>query len=70
MAVLNQSFTTEERVAQLRACCETIIEKAEEIMKDIDLTTDRIVSIEFMCRELPEIRVENRFLSKNMIDIL
>lgn len=62
------SFTTNERAEQLKKCCETIIENAEEIMKGFDLPTERTITIRFLPQKFPEITVEQSFLSKKMLD--
>ena len=70
MAVENRCFTAQERAEQLKACCQTIIDNAEKIVKDIDLTINRKITIDIPSREFPTITVEQEFFSKKMLDCL
>lgn len=64
------TFDKEKRIAQLKACAQTIIDQAEEIIGDYEYSQSWQIVIDFPCRELPTIKVENRFISRKMIDAL
>lgn len=70
MAVKLTQLTNKEKAEQLKKCCETIIENAEEIVKDIDYSVERIVSIHMSCHQPPTIKIEQEFISKKLIDSL
>lgn len=63
-------FTIEERVEQLKKCCETIIDNAEEIVKGIDYSVERKVTIHIPCHQTPTIKIEQEFISKKMLDMI
>ena len=70
MAVKVTRLTNKEKAEQLKKCCETIIENAEEIVKDIDYPVEIIVSIHMECHQPPTIKIEQEFISKKMLDFL
>lgn len=61
-------FTTEDRVEQLKKCCETIIDHAEEIVKGFEYPVERTVSIHIPCNQMPTIKIEQEIISKKMMD--
>ena len=58
----------ENRVNQLKSCCETIIDNAEKIMEGYDLNRNTTIVIDFPCNEVPTITVSNEFISQKMAD--
>lgn len=62
------SFTVEQRVEQLRKCCETIMDNAEDIIKGYDLPCERTITIHIPAHQHPTITVSQEFLSKKMLD--
>ena len=70
MAVLNKSFSTEQRAEQIKACCETIIENAEKIAEKYDLTSSYQITINISANEIPKITASQEFYSRKVIDLL
>jgi hypothetical protein len=68
MAEKNNTFTPEERAKQLRKCCETIMEKADDIMREMDFSVERTITIHFPVREVPTIEIKQNLISKKMIE--
>ena len=64
------TFTKEDRVAQLKACAETIIEKAEEIIGDLEYPTNQTVTIHLDCQEIPTIKVEKEIIPQKIIELI
>lgn len=60
----------EERVAQLKACAQTIIDRAEDIIGEYEFSQGYTVTISIPCNEFPQIIAEKRFVSKKVIDAL
>ena len=68
MVMKTTGFTIEERAEQLKKCCETIIDHAEEIVKGIDYSVEKKVTIHIPCHQSPTITIEQEFYSKKMMD--
>lgn len=68
MVIKTSGFTIEERAEQLKKCCETIIDHAEEIVKGIDYSVEKKVTIHIPCHQTPTITIEQEFYSKKMMD--
>lgn len=60
----------EKRIKQLKACGQTIIDRAEDIIGEYDMSIDFRVTIEIPCQAFPVIRAEKTFYSKEAIDAL
>lgn len=63
-------MTREQRVAQLKACAQTIIDQAEDIIGEYEFSQGYTVTIEIPCKEFPRIVAEKQFISKKVIDAL
>lgn len=70
MAMKVKGFTIEEKAEQLKKCCETIIEHAEEITKGIDYNVESKITINITCHQTPTIKFEQEFIPKKVIDFL
>ncbi len=64
---LRKFFSKETRIAQLKACCETIMDNAEKIIDGYDLSMDRQIVIDMECQQMPTIRVTTEFTSKKIV---
>lgn len=64
------TFTPEQRAEQLKKCCETIIDNADEIAKGIDLMRGKRIIIDMPVQEIPTITIEQEFISKKMLDCM
>lgn len=62
-------FKREERIAQLKACAEGIINNAEDIIGNADNPVDWKITIDIQCQEAPIIKVERHFYPQEMIDV-
>lgn len=63
-------MTKEERIQQIKACGQTIIDKAESIYGDYECPTNLQIVINMEVKELPTIEVKREFYSKVMLDNL
>lgn len=64
---LRTLFSKETRIAQLKACCETIMDNAEEIIDSFGMMTmDRQIVIDMKCQQLPTIQVTTEFTSEKI----
>ena len=70
MAKARHLFGTEERIEQLKKCCETICDNAEEIMKSFDCPVERTITIHFNPNEVPVIEINQKIISKKMLESL
>ena len=59
---------SKDRAEQLKKCCETIIDRAEEIVSGIDYPIERKVTIRIPYKEIPTITVEQEFYSSKMLE--
>lgn len=64
--VINIGVSKEQRVAQLKACCEIIMDNAEKIINNYDMTMNRQIVIDMKCQQLPTIRVTTEFISEKI----
>lgn len=64
------SETKEKRVAQLKACAQDIIERAEELIGDPIYSTGYEITISLVPREAPIISCERRIVSVKAIDLM
>lgn len=64
------TFTKEKRIEQLKACAQTIINNAEEMVGafEFDISLDVVIHME--CHAAPEIEVMRRITSREIIDSL
>lgn len=59
-----------KRVEQLKACAQTIIDRAEDIIGEYEFSQGYTVIIEIPCKEPPAIYAEKKFISRKVIDAL
>ncbi len=60
----------EKRVEQLKACAQTIIDRAEDIIGEYEFSQGYTVEISIPCKGFPQIITEKRFISEKVIDAL
>lgn len=65
-----ESQTREKRIAQLKACCETIIDNAEQIIDSFELPMNRQIIIDIEAQSLPTVRVTTEFTSEKILKSL
>lgn len=58
----------EQRVKQLKACCETIIDNAEAIIYGYEHQIGWKIVIDIKCGELPTIKVETELISDKIAE--
>lgn len=63
------SFCKEERIQQLKACAEGIINNAEDIIGKTEYPVDWKIIIDMQCHEAPTVKVERRFCPKELRDL-
>lgn len=61
-------FTFEQRVEQLKKCCETVMDNAENIVKSYDYPIESKVTIHVPCHQTPTITIEHEIYSKKVLD--
>ena len=61
-------MTKEERIQQIKACGQTIIDEAEKIYGDFPYQTDLEIVIRLASKEFPVISVRQDFFSQTMLD--
>lgn len=61
-------YSKEQRVRQLKACCETIIDNAEAIIEGHELQVGWKIIIDIPCGTHPTIKVETEFLSHKIME--
>lgn len=64
------TFNREKRIEQLKACAQTIIDQAEDIIGEYEFSQGYSVTIELPCKDVPTIRAEKQFISRKVIDAL
>ena len=62
-------FDREERIAQLKACAESIINNAEDIIGNADNPVDWKITIDIQCQEFPTVKVERHFIPQELMDL-
>ena len=68
MAIRN-CFSKEERIEQIKALGQGIIDNAERIYGDYQAPTDLRIVINIESREFPQITVERGFIPEALIDL-
>lgn len=58
----------EKRIAQLKACAQTIINSAEKILELDEMNKNWRITINIPCSEVPTIKAEREFVSDEIIN--
>ena len=70
MGIIEVKSKREKRIEQLKACGQTIIDRAEDIIGDYDGAIHYTVTIDIPFHEAPAITTEKQFISQKVIDAL
>lgn len=60
----------ERRVKQLKACAESILDMAEDIIGDEGLAIDWKITIDIKCNQVPEIIVKRSVTTERILESL
>lgn len=61
-------YSKEQRVRQLKACCETIMDNAEAIIEGYEHEISWKIVIDLECGTHPTIKVETEFISDKVLE--
>ena len=62
------AYTKEQRIQQIKACGQSIIDNAESIFGDYKYSTDLKIIVDLPCREHPTIQAVKSFVPEGFIE--